>query len=268
MVKASKSSSKSASGSKRASGTKASRQGASSAAPRVSKGTRTAASKPAVKKVAKNAPKAAPKKAAPKKAVKSAAASATSKVTKKAAPKKPTKAATAKPAKTAKPIKPSKAPKKPAAQKATKAPRVKPASPGRMRAPIAPIDTIRTPAKADDLKARLGRISGVIAQLRGHKRTLERTFYDVGELLTEVNDARLFEVKGYGSLEAFLDRETELGSNAGMRALRATTIFQRDAAQAAGFTRISAALRALDGEHDAPSVGDRLSAGSLPPHKL
>lgn len=268
MVKASKSSSKSASGSKRASGTKASRQGASSAAPRASKGTRTAASKPAVKKVAKNAPKAAPKKAAPKKAVKSAAASATSKVTKKAAPKKPTKAATAKPAKTAKPIKPSKAPKKPAAQKATKAPRVKPASPGRMRAPIAPIDTIRTPAKADDLKARLGRISGVIAQLRGHKRTLERTFYDVGELLTEVNDARLFEVKGYGSLEAFLDRETELGSNAGMRALRATTIFQRDAAQAAGFTRISAALRALDGEHDAPSVGDRLSAGSLPPHKL
>ena len=137
-----------------------------------------------------------------------------------------------------------------------------------MRDPIAPIDTIRTPAKADDLKARLGRISTVIVQLRTLKRTLERSFFEVGELLTEVNDSRLFEVKGYGSLESFLDRETELGSSAGVRAMRATTVFQKAAAENAGFSRISAALRALDGEPDAPSVGERHSLGSLPPHKL
>ncbi|MBK7774301.1 MAG: hypothetical protein IPL19_13195 [Sandaracinaceae bacterium] len=139
---------------------------------------------------------------------------------------------------------------------------------GRMRDPIAPIDTIRTPAKADDLKVRLGRISSVIAQLRTLKRTMERSFFEVGELLTEVQESRLFEVKGYGSLESFLDRETELGSSAGVRAMRATTVFQKAAAETAGFSRISAALRALDGEPDAPSVGDRHSSGSLPPHKL
>lgn len=141
-------------------------------------------------------------------------------------------------------------------------------TPGRMRDPIAPIDTIRTPAKADDLKVRLGRISSVIAQLRTLKRTMERSFFEVGELLTEVQESRLFEVKGYGSLESFLDRETELGSSAGVRAMRATTVFQKGAAETAGFSRISAALRALDGEPDAPSVGDRHSSGSLPPHKL
>lgn len=147
-------------------------------------------------------------------------------------------------------------------------PREKGGAPERMRDPIAPIDTIRTPAKADDLKARLGRISGVIAQLKAHKRTIERTFFEAGVLLQEVNEARLFEVKGYGSLEAFLDRETELGSSSGLRALRATTVFQRGAAEAAGFARISAAMRALDGEPDAPSVGDRHTSTSLPPHKL
>ncbi|MCB9658965.1 MAG: hypothetical protein H6726_15040 [Sandaracinaceae bacterium] len=152
--------------------------------------------------------------------------------------------------------------------KAPRATRTKGTPPGRMRAPIAPIDTIRTPAKADDLKARLGRISGVIVQLRGLKRSLERSFFEVGEVLHEVNESRLFEVKGYSSLEAFLDRETDLGSSAGMRALRAVGVFQREPAEAAGFARVSAALRALDGEPDAPSVGDRHTAASLPPHKL
>lgn len=218
---------------------------------------------------------AAKKPGAPTKPAK--AAKATGKVAasagKAAAPAKQTKLAVAKaPAAVAskKAAKPAKAEKPRAKESAKAAPNdvAKDGTGGRMRDPIAPIDTIRTPAKADDLKVRLGRISSVIAQLRTLKRTMERSFFEVGELLTEVQESRLFEVKGYGSLESFLDRETELGSTTGVRAMRATTVFQKTAAEAAGFSRISAALRALDGEPDAPSVGDRHSSGSLPPHKL
>ena len=238
----------------------------------------------------------AKKAAAPKRGDAAAAASKTVRAVtapKPTAPKKPVKvtkpAGKAAPAPSAKAAVTAKAAPAPAAKKAGKPAKAeksrtkdstkatandmakdvaKDGTAGRMRDPIAPIDTIRTPAKADDLKVRLGRISSVIAQLRTLKRTMERSFFEVGELLTEVQESRLFEVKGYGSLESFLDRETELGSSAGVRAMRATTVFQKAAAETAGFSRISAALRALDGEPEAPSVGARHSSGSLPPHKL
>lgn len=264
MVKASKSSSKGA-----RTKAPAARSAASVAAP-AKKGTppkRGVVPAPsAAKKV--SATKAPQKPAKP---VKAAVPAKAQKPMKPAKPEKAHKPVAAKPAKAPKAVKPA-APAKTAAAVKTAAPQAqkdtKDASPTRMRDPIAPIDTIRTPAKADDLKARLGRISSVIVQLRALKRTMERSFFEAGELLVEVNESRLFEVKGYGSLESFLDRETELGSSAGVRAMRATTVFQKAAAEAAGFSRISAALRALDGEPDAPSVGERHTSGSLPPHKL
>lgn len=227
----------------------------------------TAAKSSAVKSRAAAAPGKPEKAAKPASPAKGKAALGKSEKGKAADGAKPVTAKVANNGKAGKGQKPAK-PEAVVLKAAKEAKDPKDGPPGRMRDPIAPIDTIRTPAKADDLKARLGRISTVIVQLRTLKRTLERSFFEVGELLTEVNDSRLFEVKGYGSLEAFLDRETELGSSTGVRAMRAITIFQKAAAESAGFSRISAALRALDGEPDAPTALDRHSLASLPPHKL
>jgi hypothetical protein len=209
-----------------------------------------AAPKPAkaASKPAKAAPR--PAKAAPKPA----------KAVTKAAPK-PAKAAPAKaaPAKAAAPTKASRPPEAAPPAKAGKPPEGAPpkdaplarGKPGSLFvAPIPPRSrlTAREPAAAEDLKAKLGALATSINQIKALKRSIQRSFWEVGLILADIRDRKLFIAKGYSSFEAFLEREIELGKNASLKIARAVQLFQKDAAVAAGLDRVLLAVAAFDGE--------------------
>jgi len=84
-------------------------------------------------------------------------------------------------------------------------------------------------------------------------------------------------VKGYGSFEAFVEREIDLGKILSLRLVRITHTFVRETVLAAGLDRATAALSALDGETDMLSSSSVSTAGAagatagramLPPHKI
>ena len=181
------------------------------------------ASAPAKKPAA--APKAAPAKAAPPKASAAPPKAAT-----------PVKPAPAKPAPSGSPA-PIKA-----------APAPKPGS--LLNPPPAPKSrlTAREPASADDLKMKIGALATSINQIRAVKRSIQRSFWDVGNILVDIRDRKLYVAKGYGSFEAFLEREIELGKTTSLRLARAVQIFVKEPAVAAGMDRVIAVVAAFDGE--------------------
>ncbi len=222
------------------------------------------------KKTAKKAPaKAASpgKKAAPAKAAAKSKAAPKS-VAKKAAPAKASKAPSKAPA--PKPAAPKAAAPKQAAPKAAaksvapkhKSPFMKsskpqkPASPsgarpGTLLTPPTPPRSrlsVREPAQADDLKMKIGALATAINQIRAVKRSIQRSFWDVGNILVDIRDRKLYVAKGYGSFEAFVEREIELGKTISLRLVRAVEIFVREPAVAAGMDRVLSAVAAFDGE--------------------
>jgi hypothetical protein len=118
-------------------------------------------------------------------------------------------------------------------------------------APRAPKATIRTPEGAEELKQKLGALSSAVNQIKSLKRTLNKSFYDIGQILREIRDERLYEVKGYGSFEAFVEREIDLGKLMSLRIVQIVQTFIREAALRAGLERSTAALEALEGEEEA-----------------
>jgi hypothetical protein len=128
----------------------------------------------------------------------------------------------------------------------------------------------REPAQAADLKARLTALMNAQQKLAELKRSANKHFYEIGEVLHRVREQRLFEVKGYGSFEAYLDREVNLGQQFCATAVRIFETFLPAAAAQLGLARLSAAIRAID---DTPTgtVASEASRGArspIPPHKL
>jgi hypothetical protein len=240
-----------------------------------------ATKKATAKKPARKAnPKAAKKKGAKKpqkkpvkKAAKKAAKKATKKASaKKAAPKKaPAKKAPAKkaPAKKAAPKKktakkkPTGAPKTARAGKVQRVGAPKP----RFRTPVAPKDTIRRPEGSEELKQKLGALNQATSQIRGLKRSLNKSFFEIGEILEKIEVERLYEVKGYGSFEAFVDREIDIGKQLSLKIVRIVQTFIREAVVNAGLERATAALDALedDGGEASPAAPPTTSSGGRSP---
>jgi len=205
---------------------------------------RTAPAKSAKKAPGGKAPKAAPaKKTAPKPATKAKAA------------EKPAAKASAKPVdKTPPPLMNSKrklglrgaAPwaarhaAKHAAEARARA--AEPAPPGSARA------TIRVPNGAEEIKAKIAELHVQTQKVRTLRKRLEKGFYEVGQVLIEVQQQELYLAKGYGSFEAFLEREIEIGKAMSLKLIRIANIFQREAAYDYGLDRLLAALSALEGE--------------------
>lgn len=223
------------------------------------------AAKPKTKVTPKGAAKTnktpAVKKPEPKKPEPKAAASKPSK-----APAAAAKPGAAKPAVAAKPA-PAKT--KPEPKKAEAAV-VAPAGAER-RSKIPPKLTVRAPVGADELKAKIGALATATAQIRALKRTLSRSFMDVGLILVDIRDKRLYEAKGYGSFEAFLEREIELGKTASLRLVRAVELFQRPAAIAGGMDKVLAAVATFDGDvadnQGAPPTSSGGLRSPIPFHK-
>lgn len=133
--------------------------------------------------------------------------------------------------------------------------------------------TLETPKGPPDakqeLKQQLGRLSAATAQIAGLKRNLSKGFYEIGGILSQIRSDKLYEVKGYGSFESFLERELDINKITSLRMARISEVLRREDAVAAGLERAAAAVAALDGESE-PSQASRpvgSPASALPFHK-
>jgi hypothetical protein len=139
--------------------------------------------------------------------------------------------------------------------------------------PRAPKDTIRRPSDSEELKQKLGALAQATNQVKNLKRTLHKSFWDIGQILKDIEDRRLYEVKGYGSFEAFVERELDLGKQLSLRIVRIAQTFLREAALRVGLEKAVAALEVLEGDEEAtppPPATTTTSSGvrsPIPPHK-
>jgi len=142
---------------------------------------------------------------------------------------------------------------------------------GRGRLPTGSLHTeAREPAQADQIKQKLTALVNVQQKLGELKRSTNRNFYEIGALLHRVRAERLYEVKGYSSFEAFVERETSLGPQFCAQAVRIQQTFLPEAAHTLGFSRLCAALAALEEEPSGMTAVDSLRGArpAIPPHKL
>jgi hypothetical protein len=124
-------------------------------------------------------------------------------------------------------------------------------------------------ASKNELKAQFAKLSSVTGQISGLKRALNKSFFEIGTLLHQIRDERLYEVKGYGSFESFVEREIDINKAICLKLSRISEALHRDQALAAGLERAIAAIAALDGETEstAPARPAGSPAGGVPLHK-
>ena len=127
--------------------------------------------------------------------------------------------------------------------------------------------TIRTPATAEAIKAKIADLHNALQQIKGYRKNFAKGFFDVGTVLKDIQARRLFEAKGFGTFEAFLEREAaELGKTTALRLVRIAGLFQRDAALELGMDRIFMALVSIEtGDGMTP---DARPSGKIPPPPL
>lgn len=106
--------------------------------------------------------------------------------------------------------------------------------------------TVRVPTGAEEIKARVAGLHNALIHIRTLRKNFAKGFYDVGVALRDVQAAKLYEAKGYGSFEAFLEREIDLGKLASLQLVRIASVFQKEAALEHGLERCLAALAAFE----------------------
>lgn len=130
-----------------------------------------------------------------------------------------------------------------------------PPPPGSARA------TIRVPSGAEELKVKIGELHNCLLQIRAFRKNLNKGFFDIGGVLKDIQARKLYEAKGYGSFEAFLEREIDLGKTTSLKLIKISGIFVKPAAIEYGMEKLFAALQALDASAgEAPT-----KAGPQPP---
>src|SRR5580692_3795324 len=133
-----------------------------------------------------------------------------------------------------------------------------PAPPGSARA------TIRVPDDAEQIKAKIAELHNQTQRIRTLRKRLEKGFFEIGQVLSEIQEQALYLAKGYGSFEAFLEREIDLGKQTSLKLIKIAHTFQQDAALDYGMDRLFAALSALEGENGVPKPSIPSSPGSRP----
>lgn len=137
------------------------------------------------------------------------------------------------------------------------------AQPGSLHAPA------RVPEGAESLKQRLGRVMTLLNQLRGLKRTLNRNFFEAGRVLQQLAEPALYQAKGYGSFEKFVEREIErelsIGRSLAHDLVQIVRVFQQETTEELGLERLRNALRALWPELGSQNNASTNSSGSNSP---
>ena len=106
--------------------------------------------------------------------------------------------------------------------------------------------TIRTPENAGDIKEKVRGLHAALAQIKGLRKNLPKTFYDIGLVLKDIQTRRLYEAKRFPSFEAFVEREIDLGKTTALRLVRAVGLFVKEGALEVGMDRVFAAIAAID----------------------
>jgi hypothetical protein len=132
-----------------------------------------------------------------------------------------------------------------------------PPRPGSARA------TLRTPEQADEIKARMNALHQAVARIRALRKNLATGFYEMGVLLKNISEQKLYEAKGYNSFEAFVEREIDLPKNTVLKLARVPLIFQESAALDCGLDATLAALDAFESTKR-PKVSGRRTVSVLP----
>jgi hypothetical protein len=133
-----------------------------------------------------------------------------------------------------------------------------PAPPGSARA------TIRTPDDAEKIKVRVAELFNQTQKIRTLRKRLEKGFFEIGQVLSEIQQQELYLAKGFGSFEAFLEREIDLGKQTSLKLIKIAHTFQQEAALDYGMDRLFAALAALEGESAIPKPSIPSAPGSRP----
>jgi len=115
-----------------------------------------------------------------------------------------------------------------------------PPPPGSARA------TIRVPRGAEELKAKIGELHNALLQIRSYRKNLNKGFFDIGGVLRDVQQRKLYEAKGYGSFEAFLEREIDLGKTTALKLIKVSSVFAKPAALEYGMEKLFQSLQVLD----------------------
>ncbi|MDF3070883.1 MAG: hypothetical protein K0R38_6484 [Polyangiaceae bacterium] len=115
-----------------------------------------------------------------------------------------------------------------------------PPKPGSARA------TLREPQEADRIKASIGELHGLLQKLRGLQKNLNEQFFELGEILRDIEARKLHEAKGYSSIETFAERELALGKGLAAKLVRIPALFQPQAAKALKLDALSRAIDAID----------------------
>ncbi len=129
-----------------------------------------------------------------------------------------------------------------------------PPPPGSARA------TIRVPSGAEELKAKIGELHNALLQIRSYRKNLNKGFFDIGGVLREIQQRKLYEAKGYGSFEAFLEREIDLGKTTALKLIKVSMVFVKASALEYGMDRLFQAVQVLDTSGEMP-----VKSGPTPP---
>lgn len=127
--------------------------------------------------------------------------------------------------------------------------------------------TIRTPAQAEDIKQKIADLHNALQQIKAFRKNLGKGFYDIGIVLGDIKARRLYEAKGFGTFEAFLEREAaELGKTTALRLVRIAGLFKKEAALDLGMDRVFMALISI--ETGDGVTQDARPSGKIPPPPL
>jgi hypothetical protein len=115
-----------------------------------------------------------------------------------------------------------------------------PPKPGSARA------TLREPQGADQIKASIGELHGLLQKLRTLQKNLNDTFFELGEILGAIEARKLHEAKGYSNIETFAERELGLSKGMAQKLVRIPQLFQPAAAKMLRLEALSRAIDAID----------------------
>jgi hypothetical protein len=121
--------------------------------------------------------------------------------------------------------------------------------------------TIRTPQGAEDIKVKIGQLHNALTQIRTFRKNLAKGFFDIGIVLKDIQARRLYEAKGFGTFEAFLEREMDLGKSTSLKLVKLCGIFQKEAALDLGMDKVFAAINAIELE----GIAEARPSGKIPP---
>jgi hypothetical protein len=115
-----------------------------------------------------------------------------------------------------------------------------PPKPGSARA------TLRTPEEAERIKASVGELHGLLQKLRALQKNLNDGFFELGQILRDIEVRKLHEAKGYTNIETFAERELSLGRGLASKLVRIPALFQAEAAKTLKLDALSRAIDAID----------------------